>query len=157
MRIQKREHNKKALGRIAKGMLTAAGMAVMLWCMPIISLADATGKVIPNSVNIRKSPDVNSEVVGSSTGGKTVSIKGKVSASGTTWYQVYVQGAEMGYIRADMIETEAGADIPTVSALLLMRHRNRHLLTAAGRRILLPAAPRQGRMSLWIYSMPRLR
>ncbi len=116
MRIQKREHNKKALGRIAKGMLTAAGMAVMLWCMPIISLADATGKVIPNSVNIRKSPDVNSEVVGSSTGGKTVSIKGKVSASGTTWYQVYVQGAEMGYIRADMIETEAGADIPTVSA-----------------------------------------
>ena len=82
MRIQKREQSKRAQRGIAKGILTAACMAVMVWCMPIVSLADATGKVIPNSVNIRKTPDVNSEVVGSSTIGKEVTIKGKVNEIG---------------------------------------------------------------------------
>ena len=115
MRIQKREQSKRAQRGIAKGILTAACMAVMVWCMPIVSLADATGKVIPNSVNIRKTPDVNSEVVGSSTIGKEVTIKGKVNASGTTWYQVYVSGSTLGYIRADMIEPEAEAEIPVVT------------------------------------------
>lgn len=115
MRIQKREHDKRALRCVAKGMLAVAGMAVMVWCMPIVSLADAAGKVIPNSVNIRKSPDVNSEVVGSSTIGKEVTIKGKVSASGTTWYQVYIDANTLGYIRADMVEPEAEAEIPVVT------------------------------------------
>lgn len=115
MRIQKREHNKRAQRGIAKGIFTAACVAVMVWCMPVVSLADATGKVLPNSVNIRKTPDVNSEVVGSATIGKEVTIKGKVSASGATWYQVYVSGAELGYIRADMIEPEAEAEIPVVT------------------------------------------
>lgn len=115
MRIQKREHSKRTMRYMMKGIFTAACMAVMVWCMPIVSQAEATGKVIPNSVNIRKSPDVNSEVVGSSTIGKEVTIRGKVSASGTTWYQVYVSGDSMGYIRADMLEPEAEAEIPVVS------------------------------------------
>lgn len=115
MRIQKREHGKRAQKCIAKGILTAACMAVMVWCTPIVSLADAAGKVIPNSVNIRKSPDANSEVVGSSTIGKTVTIKGKVSASGATWYQVYLSANNVGYIRSDMIELEDGAEVPVVS------------------------------------------
>lgn len=115
MRIQKREQGKRVIGYMMKGILTAACMTVMVWCMPIVSQAEATGKVIPNSVNIRKSPDVNSEVVGSSTIGKEVTIKGKVSASGTTWYQVYVSGDTLGYIRADMLEPEAEAEIPVVS------------------------------------------
>lgn len=115
MRIQKREHGKRAMRHMMKGIFTAACMAVMVWCMPIVSQAEATGKVIPNSVNIRKSPDVNSEVVGSSTIGKEVTIKGKVSASGTTWYQVYVSGDSLGYIRADMLEPAAEAEIPVVT------------------------------------------
>ncbi len=115
MRIQKREHSKRAMRYMMKGIVTAACMAVMVWCMPIVSLAEAKGKVIPESVNIRKSPDVNSEVVGSSTIGKDVTIRGKVSASGTTWYQVYISGDSLGYIRADMLEPEAEAEIPVVS------------------------------------------
>ncbi len=115
MRIQKREHSKRAMRYMMKGIVTAACMAVMVWCMPIVSLAEAKGKVIPESVNIRKSPDVNSEVVGSSTIGKEVDIRGKVSASGTTWYQVHISGDSLGYIRADMLEPEAEAEIPVVS------------------------------------------
>lgn len=115
MRIQKREHYSKGQRRIAKGIFTAACMGVMMWCMPIVSLADATGKVIPNSVNIRKSPDTNSEVIGSSTIGNSVTIKGKADASGTTWYQVYIDANTMGYIRSDMVELEDEAEIPVVT------------------------------------------
>ena len=55
-------------------------------------------------------------MIGSTTGGKEISIRGKVDASGTTWYQVYVQGDVLGYIRADMVEKKGDGDIPTVSA-----------------------------------------
>lgn len=115
MRIQKREHYSKVQRRIVKGIFTAACMGVMMWCMPSVSLADATGKVIPNSVNIRKSPDTNSEKIGSSTIGNSVTIKGKVDVSGTTWYQVYIDANTLGYIRSDMIDLEDEAEIPVVS------------------------------------------
>lgn len=92
------------------------GTAVLLvWCNPMVSLAEAAGTVLPNSVNIRKQPDQESEVIGSSTVGKEISIRGKVDVSGITWYQVYVDSNTMGYVRADMIEKKGDGDIPTVS------------------------------------------
>lgn len=92
------------------------GAAVLLaWCNPMVSLAEATGTVLPNSVNIRKQPDQGSAVIGSSTVGKEISIRGKVDVSGITWYQVYVDANTMGYVRADMIEKKGDGDIPTVS------------------------------------------
>lgn len=92
------------------------GTAVILaWCSPMVSLAEASGTVLPNSVNIRKQPDQESEVIGSSTGGKEISIRGKVDVSGVTWYQVYVDANTVGYVRADMIEKKGEGDIPTVS------------------------------------------
>ncbi len=93
------------------------GTAVLLaWCNPMVGLAEATGTVLPNSVNIRKQPDQESQVIGSSTVGKEISIRGKVDVSGITWYQVYVDSNTMGYVRADMIEKKGDGDIPTVSA-----------------------------------------
>lgn len=89
--------------------------AILAWCNPMVSLAEATGTVLPNSVNIRKRPDQESEVIGSSTVGKEISIRGKVDASGITWYQVYVDGNTLGYVRADMIEKKGDGDIPTVT------------------------------------------
>ena len=90
--------------------------AVLLaWCHPMVSLAEATGTVLPNSVNIRKQPDQESEVIGSTTVGKEISIRGKVDVSGITWYQVYVDANTMGYVRADMIEKKGDGDIPAVS------------------------------------------
>lgn len=90
--------------------------AVLLaWCHPMVSLAEATGTVLPNSVNIRKQPDQESEVIGSTTVGKEISIRGKVDVSGITWYQVYVDANTMDYVRADMIEKKGDGDIPAVS------------------------------------------
>ena len=81
----------------------------------MVSLAEATGTVLPNSVNIRKQPDQESEVIGSSTVGKEISIRGKVDVSGITWYQVYIDANNRGYVRADMIEKKGDGDIPTVT------------------------------------------
>lgn len=88
---------------------------LLMWCDPMVSRAEATGTVIPSSVNIRKEPSQDSEVIGSTTGGKEISIRGKTDVSGVTWYQVYVQGDTMGYVRADMVEKKGDGDIPDVS------------------------------------------
>lgn len=82
----------------------------------MVSRAEPTGTVKPSSVNIRKEPSQDSEVIGSTTGGKEISIRGKVDVSGVTWYQVYVQGDTLGYVRADMVEQKGDEAIPTVSA-----------------------------------------
>lgn len=81
-------------------------MAV-IWCNPIVSLADHTGTVTAPSVNIREKADVNSEVIGSSSQGKKITIKDQMKdSSGTAWYRVYVDGDTLGYIRADLVSTE---------------------------------------------------
>ncbi len=104
-------------GRHAMRAFAVLGAALFLmWCDPMVSRAEATGTVIPSSVNIRKEPVPDSEVIGSTTGGKEITIRGKVDASGYTWYQVYVQGDTLGYVRADMVEQKGDGDIPTVSA-----------------------------------------
>lgn len=115
MRIQKKERIRR--GRIFAVRTAAfAGAAFLFaWCNPIVSHAEATGTVIPKSVNIRKQPDQGSEVIGSSAAGKEISIRGQVDASGITWYQVYIDSNTMGYVRADMIEEKGDGDIPTVS------------------------------------------
>ena len=114
MRIRKNEWGRmiaKQMGRMFT-VLTAA--VILVWCDPIVSRAEATGTVLPKTVNIRKQPDQGSEPIGSSSAGKEIAIRGKVEASGVTWYQVYVDGNTLGYVRADMVEVGEG-DIPTVS------------------------------------------
>ena len=115
MKIQKNERARGGLRHTWKTVAVFGTAALLAWCNPIVSLAEATGTVLPNSVNIRKQPDQESEVIGSSTVGKEISIRGKVDASGITWYQVYVDANTMGYVRADMIEKKGDGDIPTVS------------------------------------------
>lgn len=88
---------------------------LLLWGNPIISRAEAKGVVIPNSVNIRKTPEQGSEVIGSSTAGKEIDIRGQVESGGILWYQVYINADTMGYVRADMIEKKGDGSIPTVS------------------------------------------
>ena len=101
----------KQMGRT---LAVLAAAVILVWCDPIVSRAEAPGTVLPKTVNIRKQPDQGSEAIGSSSAGKEVSIRGKVEASGVTWYQVYVDANTLGYVRADMIEAGEG-DIPTVS------------------------------------------
>ncbi len=114
MKMQKSE---RIRGRHAVRMAAVLGAAFFLvWSHPMVSRAEPTGTVKPSSVNIRKEPSQDSEVVGSTTGGKEISIRGKVDVSGVTWYQVYVQGDTLGYVRADMVEAKGDEEIPTVSA-----------------------------------------
>lgn len=116
MKMRKNERICKK-GRHAMRTFAVLGAALFLmWCDPMVSRAEATGTVIPSSVNIRKEPIPDSEVIGSTTGGKEITIKGKVDSSGYTWYQVYVQGDTLGYVRADMVEQKGNGEIPTVSA-----------------------------------------
>lgn len=116
MKMQKSKRI-RGKGRHAVRMAAVLGAAfVLIWSDPMVSCAEPTGTVKPSSVNIRKEPSQDSEVIGSTTGGKEISIRGKVDVSGVTWYQVYVQGDTLGYVRADMVEQKGDEDIPTVSA-----------------------------------------
>lgn len=115
MKIRKSEQIRGRQRRVWKAAAVFGAAVLLAWCNPMVSLAEATGTVLPNSVNIRKQPDQESDVIGSTTVGKEISIRGKVDVSGVTWYQVYVDGNTLGYIRADMIEKKGDGDIPTVT------------------------------------------
>ena len=66
----------------------------------------AEGKVIPKTAKIRAQASMDSEVVASTTQGKTIDIQGAVKdAAGTVWYQVPISGGGHGYIRSDLVET----------------------------------------------------
>lgn len=90
--------------------------AILLFIMQgSVCFADATGKVTAPSAKIRKSADINSEVIASSSQGKTVNITAQVTdSSGAIWYEVYVDSNTKGYIRSDLVSTDASSgDIPT--------------------------------------------
>ena len=114
MRIRKSEWGRMIGKQMGRMLAVLAAAVILVWCDPIVSRAEATGTVLPKTVNIRKQPDQGSEAIGSSSVGKEISLRGKVEVSGVTWYQVYVDGNTLGYVRADMIEAGEG-DIPTVS------------------------------------------
>lgn len=109
---------KAGKGRKHRGFLrmaTAALMVTVFLANGTLSFADSTGTVNESSVKIRKEASTSSDVIGSSTQGKTVTIKDEVTdASGTLWYQVYVDGNTLGYVRADLIKKEGG-DTSTAS------------------------------------------
>ncbi len=115
MEMQRKERTGK--GHVMRAAAVLGAALFLVWCDPIVSRAEAVGKVIPKSVNIRELPNQDSEVIGSATGGKEITIRGKVEKDGvTTWYQVYVSGETVGYVRADMVEKTGDGDIPTVTA-----------------------------------------
>lgn len=89
---------------------------VMLWGKPCVVLADATATVKVGSAKIRESTDTSSAVVSSTSQGKKITITGETKdASGVAWYQVYVDSATKGYIRADLVEKNNDGDIPQIT------------------------------------------
>lgn len=106
---QNRRDIRVICGRILRGMAAVAGIVSLLWCHPLISLADSTGTVKADSVKIREKADATSEVVGSASRGAKVSIREEAQdASGALWYQVAIDANKTGYIRADLIDKEDG-------------------------------------------------
>jgi len=83
----------------------------------IVSHAESKGKIVASSsVNIRQEASASSAAIGSAERGAEVDVKGKVTASdGTMWYQVYVNGTTLGYIRGDLVEITDGSTPPAVT------------------------------------------
>lgn len=89
---------------LLKGLATAAVIAAVFSATAFTCMA-AEGKVTA-VVNIRKEASTDSEVVGSTTKGKTIDILDAVKdSSGTVWYKVAIADGGYGYIRSDFVET----------------------------------------------------
>ena len=84
--------------------------------LAIVSHAESAAKVTASSAKIRKSADSSSEVIGSATKDKTISIKSQTKgADGYTWYEVYVDANTLGYIRSDLVNITDGSTPPSSS------------------------------------------
>lgn len=118
MRIKNsKEHKMAGSARLLYRTVAVLSAAVLSLCCPLTGLADSAGTVTVESAKIRKDTDTSSDVVGSIARGARVSIKEEVKdASGTLWYQVYVDANTMGYVRADLIQKEGGSESSTVQA-----------------------------------------
>lgn len=115
--VQKNRHTASAKRRFLIGAATTVSIMSMLWCGSFVSLADATGKVNVGSAKIRQSTDTASEVIGSTSQGKTVTIKSQVTdAAGVAWYEVYVDSNTTGYIRADLVDKNDDGEILQTTA-----------------------------------------
>lgn len=95
---------------LTKG-LAAAAVMLAVFSMTTFTSQAAEGKVTA-VVNIRKEASTDSEVVGSTTAGKTIDILDAVKdSSGTVWYKVSVTGGGYGYIRSDFVETSETIEV----------------------------------------------
>jgi len=83
---------------------TAIILALLLCLIPILALAK-TGKVTANSLNIRKTADSDSKVVGTLKQGATVTIK---DATGS-WYKISANG-KTGYVYKKYIKVTSSSD-----------------------------------------------
>ncbi len=100
------------LGAMFMVMVLVFGLATAF-----VSHAESKGKVTASSsVYIRQEASASSSAIGSAEKDATVDIKGQVTASdGTLWYQVYVNGTTLGYIRADLVQITDGSTPPTIT------------------------------------------
>ncbi len=91
-------------------LMTAALAGMLFWLNGTESRAEATATAKAD-INIRQEANTTSTVIGSTTSGKTVTIKdGVKDASGTIWYRVYMNADTLGYIRSDLVSMTDGSD-----------------------------------------------
>ena len=88
------------------------GLLGLFVCLTVFVISGMTafaaeGKITADTAKIRKEASTDSEVIGSTSKGKTVDIVGGVKdSSGTVWYKVPNGNNTYGYIRSDLIETK---------------------------------------------------
>ncbi len=109
------KHNKNS---IVRGVLTAACAMMFFVSQKSVCFAEATGTVKAPTAYIRTTPDKNSEPVGSTSSGKTITIIGQTTdSSGYVWYEVHVEDNKTGYIRSDLVDVDSSSGtIPTSSS-----------------------------------------
>ena len=81
---------------------------VFLFCaQSMTALAAGTAKVVASSGKIRAAADTGSNTLASvKKGDKLDVIASKKDGSGYTWYKVYINDKDTGYIRADLVTVE---------------------------------------------------
>ena len=81
---------------------------VFTWCSDsVVSLAAGTAKVVAGSGKIRENADTGSKTIASvKKDDKLDVIASKTDSNGYTWYKVYVNAQETGYIRSDLVTVE---------------------------------------------------
>lgn len=96
-----------------KSLLCMAIFVFLLYAAGSTADAETAATVIARSANIRQEANANSTVVASVVKDNTVSIIGKITgADGKVWYQVFIDADNKGYIRSDLVQVDANADIP---------------------------------------------
>lgn len=91
--------------------LTVLGVMMAVFYMAAFTSLAAQGTVTAE-VNIRKEASTDSEIVGSTTKGKTIDILDAVKdASGTVWYKVSIANGGYGYIRSDYVKTSEQIEV----------------------------------------------
>lgn len=88
-------------------LLTLALVFGIFLCSSEAALAAGTAKVVASSGKIRAGADTSADTVASvKKGDKLDVIASKKDGSGYTWYKVYVNDKDTGYIRADLVTVE---------------------------------------------------
>ena len=107
--------NKKGLGIVSRLFMLAA-VLVLIGQMSITAHAQGTTKVTAGSAKIRSSASTSSDVKASVVKNDKLDVLAQTTDSdGYTWYKVYVNGSDIGYIRADLVATVEGS-VETESA-----------------------------------------
>ncbi len=129
------KHNKNS---IMRGVLTAACAMLFFVSQKSVCFAEATATVKAPTAFIRTTPDKNSEPVGSTSSGKTITIIGQTTdASGYVWYEVHVEDNKTGYIRSDLVDVDSSSGtIPTSSSAAPAQGSEQPVATASGAEIL---------------------
>ncbi len=102
------------LGRVA----LAVTLVFLLWLsdgpFTLVSHAESAGRVISsNGANVRSSASATASVLTSYEQNTVISIRGQVQAGdGYTWYEVWVDDQNIGYIRSDLVEITDGSTPP---------------------------------------------
>ena len=88
-------------------LLTLALVFGIFLCSSEAALAAGTAKVVASSGKIRAGADTSADTVASvKKGDKLDVIASKKDGSGYTWYKVYINDEDTGYIRADLVTVE---------------------------------------------------
>lgn len=102
---KERQMRKCKLLTIIASMMLMLCLAILADPFSSVSYAQSQAKVVVRSANIRESADANSTIVGNAAQGATVTINGQANdASGTVWYQIFVNADTLGYIRSDLVQ-----------------------------------------------------
>lgn len=113
MRTRREAQRKMRILAGALAVVLVLAMGILIEPFGMVAHAQSQGQVTA-SAKIRKEPSTTSEVAGSADKDASVTINFQTKASdGTTWYQIFIDSDNLGYIRSDLVRITDGTTPPT--------------------------------------------